>query len=278
MLDFISILEFAGFDPKPRTKMVRHQDPTFELDLLRRNGRFERYQATQRKPVFDGLEQLVSFYGLPGTRAAFFGVYKVGESTIVEGTEGVSGPLRYRSAESRIFYRLERDTRFDFLQNRLIVGWSGARNWVQNLKSLEVLEIRAPGRKLLPFTDYLEFSLTFAELKDLMRSQEAHRDWQSALSAVAGVYLIRDSQSQQLYVGSAYGAEGIWGRWTTYADTHHGGNKKLQELVQSDSRYADNFVFSVLQVLPRTMTKEEVIKKEELYKCKLGTRVEGLNS
>ncbi len=37
-------------------------------------------------------------------------------------------------------------------------------------------------------------------------------------------------------------------------------------------------LFSVLQVLPRTMTKEEVIKKEELYKCKLGTRVEGLNS
>ena len=148
---------------------------------------------------------------------------------------------------------------------------------MQELKPLEVLEIRAPGRKLLAFADYLEFSLTFAELKDLVATEEAHPDWTSALSAVAGVYLIRDNKTQKLYVGSTSGTEGIWGRWSYYAKTGDGGNQKLQELVRADPSYAENFVFSVLQVLPKTLKREEVIKKEELYKQKLGTSVSGLN-
>ena len=35
------------------------------------------------------------------------------------------------------------------------------------------------------------------------------------LSNVAGVYVIADQATGKLYVGSATGDEGIWGRWRT---------------------------------------------------------------
>lgn len=80
-----------------------------------------------------------------------------------------------------------------------------------------------------------------------------------------------------LYVGSAYGAIGVWGRWQQYAQTGHGGNKRLIELLARDSDYPDQFRFSLLQVLPKTLTRDEVIQREGMYKQKLGTRATGLN-
>jgi hypothetical protein len=49
-----------------------------------------------------------------------------------------------------------------------------------------VLEIQAPGRKLPPFNDFLEFSVKHSELKYLFAHEEAHRDWKAAQSAVGG--------------------------------------------------------------------------------------------
>jgi hypothetical protein len=138
-----------------------------------------------------------------------------------------------------------------------------------------VLEIKEPGRSLPPFEDYLEFSLTYAELKDLFANGEAHRDWRIPLSSVAGVYLILAEHSGDLYVGSAYGESGIWGRWRNYADSGDGGNVKLTKLVVDDPSYPERFRFSILQILPRTMAREEVIKRETLYRRSLGARHTG---
>jgi GIY-YIG catalytic domain len=174
---------------------------------------------------------------------------------------------------------LKRDPRFDDFRDRLIIDWGpGALAWVQNIKNKRVLEILAPGRTLAPFVDYLEFSLTHAELKDLFKNEEAHKDWKSALSAVAGVYLILAQASGKLYIGSASGATGIWGRWRNYAKSGHGKNVKLRALIERDSSYPEQFRFSVLQILPKTLTRDEVVQRETLYKLKLGTRAKGLNS
>jgi hypothetical protein len=56
----------------------------------------------------------------------------------------------------------------------------------------------------------LEFSLSHRELKELFSNEGAHRDWRASLSAVGGIYLILAEASGDLYVGSAYGEEGIW--------------------------------------------------------------------
>ena len=79
------------------------------------------------------------------------------------------------------------------------------------------------------------------------------------------------------YIGSASGPEGILGRWRDYAASGHGGNKQLKKLVQGNESYVHNFRYTILQTLPKTITKKEIISFESLYKNKLGSKVFGLN-
>jgi hypothetical protein len=277
----LDILRLAGLDTALPTKVVRHQDDRFPVGELRRQNWLELYQAYQRRPVFHDVKQIISFYGLPGSRAGFYGVYKVlGHDPRREGPtpEGCEWSQQWNRG-SGFFYKLKRDPRFDDLRDRLIIRWTGALAWVQKrLDNKPVLEILEPGRKLPPFPDYLEFSLTYAELKDLFENEEAHRDWRTPLAAVAGVYLILAETSGKQYVGSAYGPNGIWGRWRNYANSGHGGNVQLRKLIRKDSSYPQQFRFSVLEILPKTMARERVLQRESLYKQKLGSRATGLNS
>lgn len=141
---------------------------------------------------------------------------------------------------------------------------------------MEVVEIH-PGLHYKNFTDYFDFILNFDELKEIVTKQ--YSDWKKMLSATKGVYLISDTKSGKLYVGSAYGEEGIWGRWSAYVSTNgHGDNKTLKQLVNEDENYGSHFQFSILMLLPKTITPDEAIKKERLFKNKLGTNSFGLNN
>jgi hypothetical protein len=53
------------------------------------------------------------------------------------------------------------------------------------------------------------------------------------------------------------------------------GENYWGEIRKSDP---EQFRFSVLQILPKTMARDEVLQRETLYKHKLGTRAKGLNS
>lgn len=281
-LGLVDVLKILGFDATLQTKVVRHQDRRYSVAEMRRNNWLELYQSYQGKPRFRAAKQIVSFYGLAGTRAGFYGVYRV----LAERPHSpATGPLLEACAESsqwnrdsRFFYELERDPRFDDLRDRLIVDWGpGTLAWVQNLDNKPVLQILESGRALPPFGDYLDFSLSHAQLTDLFKREGAHRDWCVSLSAVAGVYLIVAEDSGDLYVGSASGVEGIWGRWRSYAETCHGGNERLKALIESNPSYPTGFRFSVLQTLPRTMAREEVVRRETAFKHKLGKRATALN-
>jgi hypothetical protein len=169
---------------------------------------------------------------------------------------------------------------FEHLEDRTIVEWGAAPIvWHQRLINKPVLEITAPGRTLPPFNDYLEFVITYDQLRGLYEHEEAHHEWKSRLQAVAGVYLIMSETTGKLYVGSASGAEGIWGRWRDYAKTGHGGNKQLQGLTNSEpDRYPRDFRFSILQIVPRSMPRQDVIEREGRLKAKLGKLACSLNS
>jgi len=275
------ILKLASFNTALPTKVVRHQDERYPLEELRHENWLEVYQAYQRRPVFHNVKQIVSFYGLPESRAAFYGVYKVlGHRPSKEGPAPVECEWLWTlKRDSNFFYELKPDRRFHDLRDRLIIRWTGERTWAQKrLDNKWVLEILEKGRKLPAFTDYLDLSLTYSELKDLFKNPGAHRDWRIPLTAVVGVYLVLAQTSGKQYVGSAYGLKGIWGRWQQYAKSGHGGNVQLRELTQKDSSYPRQFRFSVLQVLPRTTSPETVLQRELLYKQKLGSRATGLNS
>ena len=97
-------------------------------------------------------------------------------------------------------------------------------------------------------------------------------------SSNAGIYLILDTSTGNQYIGSAYGEQGIWGRWSNYLTDGSGGNKKLLELIKDNESYKDNFQFSLLKTLPTSMLKKDVVNQERIFKEKLGSKAFGLNS
>ncbi|MSQ13444.1 MAG: GIY-YIG nuclease family protein [Dehalococcoidia bacterium] len=119
--------------------------------------------------------------------------------------------------------------------------------------------------------------MTWSELKDLYENSEANQDWRARLAAVAGIYLVLATTTGEQYVGSAYGAEGIWGRWADYARDRHGDNVLLKQLVARNRAYPEAFLYSILQILPRTSPRDEVLQWEHHYKNKLGSKANGLN-
>jgi hypothetical protein len=280
-LDVSDLLGLRGFSRTKRTRFVRHQDDRYPVEELKRHAWLENCQSYQSRPVFHNADQIVAFCGLPGSRATFYGVYEVGEHRPAEDglvLPGCPWSEEWRE-ENAFFYELKRRPEFDDFQDRLVIEWGrGTRSFVQKASNKRVLEVRAPGRSLPLFDDYLDFCLSFRQLQDLFAHEEAHSEWRARLSAVGGVYLILAKDSGDLYVGSASGERGIWGRWQDYAKNGHGGNALLQKLVtENPTSYPERFLFSILQIGPRTMARDEVLRREALYKTKLGTRARGLN-
>lgn len=267
MITIQELLFNRGLDKTSKTKLIRHKDKRCDLYNLYRTERAEflAYQNSQSKDVFNGVEYIVSFIGEEGLLSRFIGVYKL--------------TYRQKIADKHFEYQMEEvKGQFDDLKERVIIDWGkGAIRWDQWLDNIkEVVEIH-PGLNYKQFTDYSDFILSFDELKEIVKNQ--YSDWKKMLSAIKGIYLISDSKTGKLYVGSAYGEDGIWGRWSKYVSTNgHGDNKTLKELIISNSEYGKNFQFSILMLLPRTITADEAIKKERLFKNKLGTNSFGLNN
>lgn len=276
-LGIIELLELYGFDKASPTKLVRHQDRRCDVNDLICRDLFDFYQATQGRPVFNHCERIISFIGTEETKARFIGVFRVLRQTKGRPLLPPKG-FPTNLGKYRYYYDLEKELGYEDLENRVIIDWGkGTRSWVQKLRNKEVIEILPSGQTFPPFSDYLDFTLTHSKLKELYKHRDVNREWRSRLTAVAGIYLILATTTGKQYVGAAYGTEGIWGRWKTYAKNGHGGNKKLKALVKNNSAYPDSFSYSILQTLPKNFTKNDVQKYEQRYMIKLGSCATGLN-
>lgn len=171
--------------------------------------------------------------------------------------------------KERTWYDLEEDSMLGPWRRRVVVHWPSTRGWFQT-KDVELFEVRPPDRKV-DFAGYEDIHLTWKELRSIFAHPNAHRDWQAALSANAGIYRIVDISTGEMYIGSAYGSEGLWGRWRTHAKSGHGGNRMLKD------RDPNTFEWSVIRTVSTTMSKREVIRIESLEKRKHGSRAIGLN-
>ena len=276
-LGICDLLTLRGFDSGCKSKLVRHQDNDGKLI---NEGWLDRYQALQGKPIFRDCDFIVVLIGDEGTRAKFHGVYRVLEERAATPNDIPSeSPMAEWNHRDLYYYELEQLPQYADYARRVVVEWgTGTLAWHQHMTNKPIIEIYPPGRALQPFSDYLDFTLQYRELQELMANPAAHRDWQSSLSAVAGVYLILAETTGEQYVGSAYGLSGIWGRWQRYASNGHAGNKLLEQIVNDDAAYPNAFRYSVLQVLPKSTKDAEVIRWETQYKVKLGTRATGLNA
>ncbi len=277
MITLHKILEMYGVNPTT-TRVVRHgnkESPileTFQENL----PRLEVYQSYQRPRKFGDANAIAVFAPYYKTTALFLGLWDIlGCTENSEFTKKyldelirLSLPENWYADHAR--YNLKRNNILDDLSERLVIEWGASTvSWVQK-KDKDVVELK--GKKSIgDFQSFGQVSLAYQDLKTMAQYPDTNLIWIKALSSVNGVYLIQDNLSGKLYVGSAYGEQGLFGRWSIYAQNGHGGNLDLQNLDPS------NFIFSILEIVPATTTADGVIECENRWKEKLGTRQFGLN-
>ena len=161
--------------------------------------------------------------------------------------------------------------------------------WAKTIiNELEVIEIWNPekgiGEKAFP--GYKNVTIGYKELK---KKVELSDEWRTALRSRKGVYLISDKQTGKLYVGSAYGADGILGRWTTYLTSGYDKNEvengqypniELQKIVKEKglSYIQENFQYSILETFTDDVSDEYIIARESYWKEALLSRKFGYNA
>ena len=117
--------------------------------------------------------------------------------------------------------------------------------------------------------------IRLGELKSL--NEHNRKDWILPLSAQKGIYLITDTETNERYVGSAYGENGIWQRWMSYIYTDgHGGNVELVKLIkEKGTDYTiKNFEYTVLETFGFATDDKTIINRENWWKETLHTRQE----
>lgn len=170
-------------------------------------------------------------------------------------------------------YDLKPIDRFIEFRDKLIIyykkkqGPKQAKIDINLIKNLDVVKIlEKPYIKTdLKFDGYNNVTLPFYQLKRIV---DANVDnWRELLSNINCVYVITDLSNGKLYIGSTYGFNGVWQRWSTYGNTKGSGhNKELDELIQKDPEYAyKNFQFTILESFFNVDGNKNYILEREKY-------------
>jgi len=259
-----------------RIKLARHSSH-LGRDIRRviSDGVFESYQSEQDATVrpFHHCDVLLSFIKIEGKLSEFFGAYRVHGHREFGPADFLGMPDylidAHKDEKARIWYDLEEIPAFRYLRGRLIAEWSNPLKW-HLIKDQMIHELRPPGR-VKNFPGYQNVILSWTELKEISNNPASHSDWVTAMKFTAAIYRIVDLASGKIYIGSAYGREGLWQRWLAYANNGHGGNKKLLGLDY------DKFQWSIVRTLSGVMSQREVIGIEHIEMNKHGSKATGLN-
>ena len=185
-------------------------------------------------------------------------------------------------------------SRFEPYYGRLVVEYKDKSRNI-GLRDIDIIKERILVKEILPcpyyelgldFPGYNKVRVSFGELERELKNSVK---WQERLKAVKGVYLITDKSNGKLYVGSASGEGGIYGRFKTYVDKGYDKdevekgeypNKKFQELViREDKKYLRaNFQYSILETFTLDTDRNEIIAREQYWKKVLKSKEFGYNA
>ncbi|WP_157733440.1 GIY-YIG nuclease family protein [Antarctobacter heliothermus] len=154
----------------------------------------------------------------------------------------LAGRLRIRTPEGRAYVRL-----------------------AENLDA-EVISIERASRYSPPFPGWRKLCLKTEDVRFLPNA------WATRLREWRGIYLIVDESDGARYVGSAYGAENILGRWQQHCAGEVGVTVELER------RDTSFFRFSILERVSPDMPPEDIIAIEHTWMERLHTRQFGLNA
>ena len=179
----------------------------------------------------------------------------------------------------------EEDPRFSGLIGRLIVeidkGNTYARYCFRLTKfidDIKVIEILPNDYQKISFNGLDNVHLSFRDLK-LILNGERYDDYRNALMRVKGVYCLTDTKTGKLYIGSAYGENGLAQRWNDYINTKTGGNDGLIELYkkQGEKYFEENFEFTLIEYFGMGMDADRIINRETYWKNAFATKSHGYN-
>jgi hypothetical protein len=242
-------------------------DGTRPIDVLARDhaewASWQVYRGNSKERFVK--DKIVSFAQISGSRFLFGGIFNI------------------TSRESDD-YEVELDSKYSELIGRLVIDYNGDNTRSTVFKPdyifadttvSSIYQHKYQGER---FISYDQVNHSF-ESMDIVIKNELN-DWKVALKSVYGVYLLTDTNTGKHYVGSAYGSQGIWGRWSDYIYGCHGNNKELKALYALNSReyFEKYFKFTILEVLSTSLVSEEVIQRESLWKRKLQTIKFGYNA
>lgn len=271
------ILIKNDLNPK-RVKLIRHSLKHDRFLKCYKKGFFDEYQKIQKTGFLNNCDYILSFISAPGTSAKLVGCYQTGTGIVCTPDlikPGFPCPEMYDNES--VYYDLQPCDILADLKDRLIIDWGKATvswyQWATNDKAVLAIQENAK----LSFGGFERVLLRYDELSQIVNDSILYENWHTALSSVYAIYLIVDTTDGKQYVGSAYGIGGLLDRWKCYIDTKHGGNKNIVNMICNFPERYKNFQFSILQILPKTVTADEVIKLETLYKDKLMTKEFGLN-
>ncbi|MEC4091887.1 GIY-YIG nuclease family protein [Pseudoalteromonas rubra] len=199
-MKFYDILNISPEDCK--VHLAQWNGAQEPLDLYF-SGEFQHWQERQSKRYFERKFILSLIRYQRDNLWLFVGVY---ESKGVKETD----------REGRHYYNTELSQIGESLRGRLIINYKRqGRIAYPNGESLDnvatVYKITPEPIAIADFPGFKDVLLSRKQLNIIF--SEMYPSWKSALSSVSGVYLISDTRTGKLYVGSASGGEGIWQRW-----------------------------------------------------------------
>ena len=180
-------------------------------------------------------------------------------------------------------YDADEVTEYEQYFGRLVVEYHNpcrtmGRKYENVMDELEVVQILNEQYTGNEFPGYENVRLSYPLLKNIVDRQLP--GWVDALRNQKAVYLITDTKTGKMYVGSATSQTGmLLQRWSSYAADGHGGNIELRELVKQQGLdyVKENFQYSILENYNARMDDGYILKRESWWKETLCTRTHGYN-
>ena len=266
--------DFLGLEKSPYDCLIEDAEDWQNLN----NYRNEKGKSSR----LDGYDYLVSFaqYNIYGRNFFVFGgVYKV----------EIAKPKHYEIGGYNISLLDNKNSIGEFLnkyRKRLIVKLDENLGINFELtyeaiekKNIEVFEV-FPNIASGKFNGYQNVSITHKELREIVSNNEL--SWKLALSYIKAVYVITDTKTGKLYIGSASGnSQGLWQRWECYADFRDltGGNKEFEVLVEKNGKdyILNNFKYSIVEIFDTKTNQEYILERENYWKNVFETKKIGMN-
>lgn len=273
--------------------VVRHSLGETPCRLAWEKGKeyFEEYQRIQLDAnYFKGKKYVFAFISGISTTARLVGCYELCGIQDIKNIIPKAGYPISSAYDKGVYIDLQKNQMLEDLCDRLVIDWGTSTNQIVQY-SKEAIENK-PVIGITPKYDFVGYDKViyrFPELEEVISNPVEYLTLHNALKAVNGVYVMQDTITGKLYIGSAYGEDGILGRWKTYVKTkglggkeEAGANVKIEKLLKDNpDRYKD-FQYSILETIKMTGNKEKdkhaALELEAIYKKKLGSIEYGLNA